>query len=99
MDRRLCRRARVFLYEVCGEKLRERGNTGRLARYAGGQQLSARQTDRPEDFIAPEKIDDLDAVCSAGVARFERGQKRIEREMEGKIVEFLTGGRLKAYFV
>ena len=92
-------RARVFLDEMRGEKLGERGDTGRLARHARGQKLRAGQADGPQDFIATKIIHHLHAVCAARITRLKRGQERLDRDVDGKIVEFFTGRRLEAHFV
>src|SRR5206468_7926190 len=70
-----------------------------LARHARGQKLRASQADGPQDFVAAEKVNDLHAVCAAGIACFERGQERLDGDVEGKIVEFFTGWRLETHFV
>ena len=56
-----------------GHELSERRHTGRFARHARGEKLCAGQADGPQDFIATEKIDDLDAVCPTGITRLKLG--------------------------
>src|SRR5436190_24193115 len=51
-----CWRARVFLDEMRGEELGERGDTRRLAWHARSQKLRARQADGPQNFVTAKKI-------------------------------------------
>ena len=60
---------------------------------------ATRQADGPQDFVAAKEIDHLHAACVAGIARFERGQERLDGDVKGKIIELLTGWRLEAHFV
>src|SRR6266511_2529365 len=99
IDRRLPSRARVFLDEVRGEELGERGDTRRLARHARGQKLRARQADGPKDFVTAKKISHLYAVGLSGITGFERGQERLDGDMKRKIVEFFTGRGWEIDFV
>jgi hypothetical protein len=89
----------VFFNDVRSHELSKRRHTRRFAWHACRQKLCASQADGPQDFIASKKIDNLDAVCTCGVAHFKRGQEWLDRDVEGQIIEILTGWRFEAYFI
>src|SRR3954470_22061572 len=97
-SRRL-RRLGIFLDNVRGHKLSERRNACRLARDPRGQKLRGSEADWPEDFVASEKIDNFHMGCASGIARFKRGQKRLDSYVEGEIFKRLTWRRLETHFV